>query len=239
MAAQCSPLIYTGGGGGTCEGLQRAGFDVVGIDNNPLHKRNYPGEFICADALDPPLELDDFDLIWSSPPCQRYSTSTPAAKRARHPDLINLTQRLIAGHPYTCIENVAGAPIRHDLTLTGPMFGLGRIMRRRFFELSWFFLAHPPQKLAKGTFASGRGVEISTSLSASNHFYPRKAHGLPGRVPKAEALEVMGITHDMTVHQIGEAVPPAYAEYIGRAAIHEINLQKTSKNVLTTPQTAI
>ena len=33
-------------------------------------------------------------------------------------------------------------------------------------------------------------------------------------IPKHEAMEVMGITHDMTCEQIGEAVPPAYAEYV-------------------------
>ena len=227
------------GGGGTCEGLQRAGFDVVGIDNNPLHKRKYPGEFICADALDPPLELDDFDLIWASPPCQKFSVATPKSRKNNHPDLIEPTRKLLAKHPITCIENIRGAPIRHDLELTGPMFGLDRIYRARFFELSWFFLAHPSKRLENGLFESGRGITVTTSMCAPNHYYPRKAHGLPGRVPKSEALEVMGITHDMTIHQIGEAIPPAYAEYIGRAAIHEINLQKTSQNVLTTLKTAI
>ena len=35
-----------------------------------------------------------------------------------------------------------------------------------------------------------------------------------GRIPKHEAMAVMGITHDMTCEQIGEAVPPAYAAYV-------------------------
>ena len=33
---------------------------------------------------------------------------------------------------------------------------------------------------------------------------------------KARSMEVMGITHDMSTREIGEAVPPAYAEYIAR-----------------------
>ena len=31
------------GGGGACEGLQRAGFDVVGVDIVAKHAKHYPG----------------------------------------------------------------------------------------------------------------------------------------------------------------------------------------------------
>ena len=34
-----------------------------------------------------------------------------------------------------------------------------------------------------------------------------------------ELREAMGIQSDMTLHGIGEAIPPAMAEYIGREAI--------------------
>ena len=64
------------GGGGAALGLIEAGFDVVGVDKEYKHHKVYPGVFIQADALNPPVNLEDFDFIWASPPCQRYSTGT-------------------------------------------------------------------------------------------------------------------------------------------------------------------
>ena len=58
-------------------------------------------------------------------------------------------------------------------------------------------------------------------MSCTSHFYPRKRRGLAGRVGKAEAAEVMGITAPMTGRQIGEAVPPPMAEWIGRSMLQQ------------------
>ena len=99
------------------------------------------------------------------------------------------------------------------------MFGLDRIQRTRHFELSWWPGLHPPpMRIGRGVFASGRGVSVSTTMCAGIHFYPRKRIGLPGMVPVVEAREVMGITTPMTARMVGEAVPPAYAEYLASRA---------------------
>ena len=209
------------GGGGVAEGLIAAGFDVVGVDIDRRCARPYPGWFIHGDALHPPMRLDSFDLVWASPPCQAYSVATPTAARTDAPRLVEAVRALFAGHRWTCIENVPGAPLRTNLVLTGPMVGLHRIYRRRHFELSWLAGQPPIEPLAAGVMASGRGLSISTSLSNSNHFYPRKRAGLRGRVSPAEAGEAMGITTPMTGRQVGEAIPPAMAEWIGASMLQQ------------------
>ena len=210
------------GGGGVAEGLIAAGFDVVGVDTDRRCARPYPGRFVLGDALHPPTNLDRFDLIWASPPCQAYSTSTSPRTRHRHPRLIEAVRDLVAGHRWTVIENVPGAPLNTNMVLTGPMVGLHRIHRRRHFELSWLAGQPPIVPLAAGVMASGRGLSISTSMSASNHFYPRKRIGLRGRVSPAEAAEAMGITTPMTGRQIGEAIPPPMAAWIGRSMLQHL-----------------
>lgn len=205
------------GGGGTALGLFQAGFTtVVGIDT--YKPRDYPGDFIQADALKPPVKISNFDFIWASPPCQlfTYSTCSRGNTRKKHPNLIPQTQEILAGHPFTCIENVPQAPIRRDLILTGPCVGLHLIKRQRAFETSFFILAPPPASKNHGN-----ALTITKSLASSNHYYRRIAEGKPGKLPVAEAKIAMGIPESskMTGNEIGEAVPPPYAEYIGKHVI--------------------
>ena len=214
------------GGGGACEGLMRAGFDVVGVDIVALHGKRYPGLFIHGDALRPPVRLEDFDMVWASPPCQAFSQGTPRKNRAIHPNLIEPIRSLLSGHAFSVIENVPAAPIRMDLALTGGMVGLPRIVRRRHFEMSFFCL------YADLVFPVDNQdvVTITKSMCATNHYYRRKAQGKPGRVPQAEAQAVMGIEHYMTTCEIGEAVPPAYADLIGRQIISRLKAQSPQQN---------
>ena len=215
------------GGGGAALGLLAAGFDeVVGIDIVAKHEKVYPGDFILGDATTPPVNIESFDFVWASPPCQAF-TSNGSGEENTHPNLIPQTRAILDGHPFTCIENVPSAPIRKDIMLMGPMVGLPRIRRRRWFELSFLMFQPPVIDVEHDLFSSGRGVSITTSMCSSSHFYSRKAIGLRGRVSNSEAREVMGIKTAMTNAQIGEAVAPPMAEFIGREAITQMLNQRT------------
>ena len=214
------------GGGGAALGIQKAGFDVVGIDIK-IHK-NYPGDFIQADALKPPVQLSDFSLIWASPPCQRWSLGTNCRKQnKKHPDMIPAVRELLKGHPFTCIENVPQAPIRPDVLLVGEMFGLHELWRKRAFEVS-FWCWQPT--MPKFTRKQGTYKTIVGNMGCNQQFYDRKARGLPGSLSKAEAKASMGIPLDfpMTRREIVESVPPAYAEYIASQA-RRLMHEKTEK----------
>ena len=202
------------GAGGAAMGLHRAGFEITGIDINP--QPNYPFDFIQADALE--FDLDGYDAYWSSPPCQCYSF---AARRWRnnginYPDLIKKTRkRLLDSSKPFVIENVVGAPLRKDLILCGEMFGLN-VIRHRIFEFSRSFVVpQPKHKKHKGLVRDGYYVTVAGhGGNDSKHNYCH-LNCLPPKTSKLGVWQhAMGIDW-MTKQELTQAVPPAYAEYIG------------------------
>ena len=210
--------LFCGGGGATL-GLQWAGFEVIGID---IRKpRAYTGHFIKADALRPPIDLKKADFVWASPPCQRYSSAGKCRGNdwQRHPDMVPALRELLKDHPFTCIENVPGSPLRKNLWLVGEQFGLNQLWRKRYFELSFFCWQLPKVKMQRGKY-----ITVTTSMSSANHFYRRKAEGKKGRPPMMLTKHVMGIPicNKMTQREVGNAVPPPMARYIATEAMREI-----------------
>jgi DNA (cytosine-5)-methyltransferase 1 len=205
--------------GGAGMGLHRAGFEVVGVDIRPQPR--YPFEFHQADALTFPL--DGFDFIWASPPCQDYSALKGLAAEKRGKLIPAVRQRLKAsGVPYT-IENVVGSELVDPIVLCGSMFGLG-VWRHRLFETS-----HPPLLVpacqhtlvpepvdVTGTGGPFRGVRKTAGGGVS-----RKPNNL------SHASAVMGIDW-MTRKELSQAIPPAYAEFIGRAAITHLESMRAA-----------
>lgn len=203
--------------GGASMGLHRAGFDVVGVDIKP--QPNYPFQFHKADAMTFPFV--GFDLIWASPPCQKFCALATREDLSHYPDLILPMRGRLLLHEGTLhttqrmpnilyvIENVPGAPIRHDLTLCGAMFGL-RSYRHRHFETN-FRVAQPEHP--KHVVRVNRRGENRRKHWASGGFIT-----ITGDVGTYCGPEAMGIDW-MTGNEMSEAIPPAYAEYIGRAAI--------------------
>ena len=217
------------GAGGAAQGILNAGYDeIFGIDVQIPSA--YPGTFIQADLAEAelPVDITAFDFVWASPPCQRYSIATKSrggGHHLTHPDLIPRTRELMETHPMTCIENVPGSPVRQDLFLTGPMVGLPRIKRKRYFEMSPELQLRcgqlPYQNVPRAMWENGEAVTITTSMCSASHYYPRKRKGLSGYVGVDEAKSAMDIPKSMkmTKREIGEAVPPAFSEYIARAAL--------------------
>lgn len=203
------------GAGGAAMGLHRAGFDVVGVDIK--RQPRYPFTFIQGDALAPPVDLGRFDLIWASPPCQAWTDGAAAreANGARYDRLIEPTRAMLAGHPFTVIENVMKAPIRPDFVLHGHMFEGLRVIRRRKFEVSWggFALVPPlPRGLLREGYVSVVGNGTPSGV---------REMGLPHY--RADDLrEAMGIDW-MSRDELSQAIPPAYSEFIGRAALRYLN----------------
>lgn len=203
--------------GGASMGLYRAGFDVVGVDIEPQPR--YPFAFVQADALKPPFDLSRFDFIWASPPCQFYSALRPIAEASagsprNYQDLVAPTREMLlaAGVPY-CIENVPGSPLRWSLLLCGEMFGL-RTYRHRHFETSWLVMEphHPPHRTPSQSKGRNRKAQWLAGAHASVY----------GDIGTYAGPEAMGIDW-MNGRELGNAVPPAYSEYIGRAALHQID----------------
>ena len=195
------------GAGGASMGLHKAGYDVIGVDLRPQPR--YPFLFVQANALSPPFDLRTFDLVWASPPCQAYIRGGSQARDGRHPKLIEPVRSMLrTARVRYVIENVPGAPIRPDLVLCGTMFGLD-VRRHRWFE------GDPPlPPWVPATCDHGRPI-----VGVYGHPHGQKGAWkgmLPGTVDTWSAA--LGIDW-MTAEELANAIPPAYAEYIGKALI--------------------
>lgn len=203
--------------GGAAVGYHRAGFEVVGVDIIP--QPNYPFEHHVGDALEfLAAHWWEFDGIHASPPCQSSSAPTKGTNKKRnaekgieHPDLIAATRKLLdsTGKPYI-LENVQGSEVRRDMTLCGLMFGL-KVFRHRYFELGGWTGVAPIHPSHRGHRVSGwrHGVKYEGDMFA---VYGKG--GGKGTIP--EWQDAMGIDWTDVHHELTEAIPPAYSEYIGK-----------------------
>ena len=201
-------LDLFGGCGGAAKGYDRAGFDVTSID---IRRSEHWGDLR---VMDWERALDDFDLsafaaIHASPPCQGYTPMNHVSKD-EYPLLIpQVRERLKStGLPFV-IENVEGAPLHRDLMLCGEMFGL-RVVKHRYFEFGGGFrtppLEHPKHQ---GRVAGWRHKEWIDG-------YYFQVHGTGGSRGTIQQWQgAMGIGWTRSRHELAEAIPPAYTEWIG------------------------
>lgn len=205
------------GAGGATKGLQRAGFHVTGVDIKPQPR--YCGDaFVQGDALNFPIRDNrnrtEFDFIWASPPCQAYSITKSVHGDLGHPRLIEPIRIMLrqwatyAGGMFV-IENVIGAPLHSPILLCGTMFGLC-VYRHRLFETNFFILVPPHAKHTQGSTGSHRGYSRGNPMvCVAGHNFKRE-----------EGEEAMGIDWMTSRAQLSQAIPPAYSEFIGRAALN-------------------
>jgi DNA (cytosine-5)-methyltransferase 1 len=206
-------------------GYHLAGFEVVGVDIDP--QPNYPFEHHVSDAVEfVRAHGHEFDLIHGSPPCQAWSPLN-AYNHKVYPELIAPTREamLAAGRPYV-IENVeAAAPeLINPVMLCGPMFGL-RVYRHRLFETSFPLTAptHPAH----------------TAVCSRNGYMPTESRpfmtitgGRHSRAWQNAACDAMGMPWTkvpaggdikLGIREVCEAIPPAYARWIGWQAAQHLN----------------
>jgi len=219
------------GGGGTGEGLARAGFEVTGVDKAD-HSRTYPHRFIRADAVEYGAEHGpEYDLIVAGPPCQNQIRIT-AGNRARagyrgdhHVNLIPATRTMLqaTGVPYV-IENGPSDHLRPDVVLCGLMFGLPTL-RDRYFELGGWFAPNPVHPTHRGHLTAGYRHGCRRTFDPSrcpkhDRWCRATVYGVygkgGGKPTVGEAQHALGITWMEDISVLNEAIPPVYAEYLGR-----------------------
>ena len=216
------------GAGGVAVGLIQAGYQVVGIDHR--QQPDYPGHFILADALHPPVDLNAFAFIWASPPCQAFTQAINRKTRSNsHPNLIPQTRELLSHHSHTCIENVDGAPLRPDLVLTLPMFANYTHPHKRIFELS-FFTLHPTYQAMPGLSTVSTCGNAPPNPALRDR---RRERGLPATISLEEITKALGIDHIRSGTKLNQrkalsqALPPVYSYYIGKAALEQIRKERS------------
>lgn len=221
------------GEGGAAEGYRRAGYRVIGVDNDPARLALSPFETIEADAL---VFLADhgheFDAIHASPPCTGYSRGTAAL-----PDRLDRYDRLIpavrdllraTGTPYV-IENVedAGPELVMPITLCWTAFydygsvvdhdGTPLWMRRhRLFESNVSLMSpgcfHPRAK-ASGwrTQRQCAGAYGGARRDKDEARFVRKG----GYVPDPVIMRQLLGTPWMSEKGCMLCIPPVYSEFVG------------------------
>lgn len=208
--------------GGASMGYYRAGWEVIGVDIDP--QPNYPFTFVQADALTFPL--DGFGAVHASPPCQSYSDLAARNGNADEwPRLVDpIRERLIAsGLPYV-IENVVGCDDLVDpIMLCGTMFPGLRVLRHRLFE-SNVALTVPPHGKHPLVFTHDKRKAHYGKLDQATSFVQVTGGGNATIANKRAAMGCWWMNN----HELNEALPPAYTEWIGAQVLAAAELREAA-----------
>lgn len=231
------------GCGGVSAGLHHAGFQVVGVDIAEQPNYYDPERFHVADALRfaaSHSDVDEFDLIWASPPCQQYSFAAARWKDRKRVGLIADTRKALeaTGKPYV-IENVVQAPliIERSVTITGPQVGLvPRFDSAGCIEWKGTGKRYIPGVIKMRRFESNislrelrkvgtPGLESERGSVPGGDYVTLAGHGgnNPPGLNRLDVWQQASGIHWLVQgnaaekkHSIAEAIPPAMAEEIGK-----------------------
>lgn len=223
--------------GGAAMGYSRAGFEVYCVDIEP--QPNNPFPFHQGDAIDvmaqllrgeevefggrdgwlDMLTIHDFDAIHASPPCQSFTAYRRKGMGVGdgYLNLIPATREALtaAGRPYV-IENVEQAKVEliDPFRLCGSSFGLD-VRRHRLFESNAPILTPP----CDHTWQTPRFAQATnrTNLRSTVEV------GV-WRIPLDVQQRAMGMDWT-TLHELSEAIPPAYTEHIGLQLMDALRLE--------------
>ncbi len=207
--------------GGAAMGYHRAGFTVDGVDI--VDRPRYPFSVHRGDALEyldrliTSGDIQQYTLLHASPPCQDKCALTVGTNRSRgwggtHDDLVASTRELLdrTGLPYVIEQPNGRAAIRKDLSLCGEFFGLG-VLRHRNFELGRWATVQPPHPRHRGYV---RGIRHGVYRDGP---YVAAYGSGGGKATVPEMQTAMGITWTDVREELTEAIPPAFAQWIGTA----------------------
>ena len=197
------------GGGGAGQGLKRAGFDIVeGFDI--IEQVYYPFEMYVEDAMQ--VDLEPYDFIWASPPCQAYSIGTRKHNRDKHPDLLEpIRQKLVDSNKPYIIENVIGAKLINPVILCGTMFPGLKVFRHRLFESNIPLIVEMK--------CNHKGHKAKERRTDNGDFFTVAGHNT-GTI--AEWKDAMGIDWIENKKVLAQAIPPAYSKYLGKQIINAL-----------------
>lgn len=216
--------------GGDSMGWHRAGFDVTGVDIQDM-SRVYPFPFIQGDAIEYLYDCGrEYAAIAAGPPCQGQIAITQANRMRPgwtddHVNLIPDTRKALdkIGRPYV-IENGPSKHLRPDVVLCGLKFGLPTL-RHRYAELSGFTVPQPVHVSHRGHLTEGwRHGHVRTfepsECPKCGEWHRATVYGVygkgGGKPTVADASRALGIDWMTEIEDLNEAIPPAYAEYLGR-----------------------
>jgi DNA (cytosine-5)-methyltransferase 1 len=224
--------------GGASRGYADAGFTVVGVDMFPQPR--YPFPFLQMDALEALRRLRDGEWLTftapngtpvfvhrsgvhataGSPPCQARTIAQKIQGR-EHPLLIAPTRELFIelGLPYA-IENVVPEdetvdPLIDPVLLCGEMFEIETYRHRLFESNVPLEIPEHPKHLARTTKMGRPPV-------------PGEYMHIVGNFSGVErARRIMGMAW-ASRDGLREAIPPVYAEYIGKQLLAHIERERVS-----------
>lgn len=207
------------GEGGASIGYRRVfpRAEIVGVDI--VNRPRYPYEFVRADAMT--FDLDGFDLIHASPPCQMFSVTSHFQKQGRVDLLRPTLRRLEQVDAVWVVENVPGAPIPEAVVVCGAATGNTAtdtdgtklvLKRHRLFG------SNVPIEgtRCKCNDMRDAGYKVAGVYGAGPENRAALSGFRGGYVPSRDVCaELIGCQH-MTKWGLSQAIPPSYTEFIAR-----------------------